>query len=199
MRAIFSLVIVSLTACGGTPVCPKVIPGDGSSCEHRGLVCESGGGAHQRCSTIFSCGDALDPKSPTNLAWNVSPPDPSCMQVNDSACPADFNSTPVAKDCPSSGLSCDYGEGRCDCMPCNPSGLAWRCRRWGDVGTSATCPADRPALGTPCDSDGPQSCKYDDNCRVSFGPDLVCFEGLWQPRIGLPRACGVPVCGLVDG
>jgi hypothetical protein len=194
MRAAAILVLLA-AACGGSPTCPKVVPQDGASCEHRGLTCETGGGLHQRCSTIFSCGDALDPTSPTHTAWSVTPPAAGCMQANDPACPADFATAPVAKDCPQEGLACDYDQGRCECVPCNPTGNQWRCRSWSDTTIGSGCPSERPAMGTACDSDG-VICRYDDLCRVSLGPDLVCFDGLWQPRIGLPRTCGAPVCGL---
>lgn len=193
-----AILLVVLSACGGPPTCPVAVPADGSACGDRGLACESGGGAHQRCSTIFTCDDALDPNNPTHTTWTVTPPAASCTPQNDSSCAVTYASTMTATACPTPGLACDYAEGRCECVPCNPTGIQWRCRPWNDLKLGTGCPSERPALGTKCETNG-TNCRYDDNCRVSFGPDFVCFDGIWTPRLGAPRTCGAPVCGFIDG
>ncbi len=190
--------VIAVAACGGPAVCPLVAPTNDSDCGDRGLVCESGGTPHRRCSTAAACQDALDPSNPTRTAWSVNAP-AGCTAENDAACPASYGSVPVAKACPTQGLSCDYAEGRCACVPCNPSdptasAIAWRCRAWSS-GLAAGCPSERPLLGSRCDVDR-FGCAYDDACRVSFGPDLVCFNQVWTPRIGAPRTCAAPVCGV---
>jgi len=186
--------LLCLVACGGPPICPVAAPADRSSCEDRGFVCEAGGSAHKRCSTVAICASALDPQDPEAIVWTVSAPATACTQQNDAACPSNFDSVPTATACGTTGLSCDYSVGRCDCLPCSPSGLNWRCRRW-EIGLEARCPTERPQMGSACEVPN-LLCRYDDACTVSFGPDLICLNERWQPRTGARRTCAVPTCGV---
>jgi hypothetical protein len=194
--AIATLVAL-LGACGGPPSCPLTPPADGSNCDHRSLVCETGGDAHRRCSTVSACQDKLDPKDPAGIAWSVTPPATACTTTNDVSCAATFGGVIAASVCPTAGATCDYTEGRCACVSCNPTGLNWRCRAWAE-GLNDRCPSERPLIGSRCDDLDGLQCRYDDRCGVSLGPDLVCFGGVWTLRLGAPRACAEPVCGISD-
>ncbi len=197
MRFLVGAVLVFLVACSGPPTCPKAPPVNGSNCDHRSLVCETGGDAHLRCTTISACQDKLDPHDPAGIAWSVAPPAASCLASNDVSCPVSFGDVSVASVCPTAGVTCDYTEGRCACLACNPTGLNWRCRAWAE-GLNTRCPSDRPLVGSRCDDLEGIQCRYDDGCLVSLGPDLVCFGGLWTLRLGAPRACPQPVCGIAN-
>lgn len=193
MRAL--LVVASLLAaplflgaCGDAFVCPTSPPVDGASCHKRSFGCEAGGsGDHQRCSTISTCTDAL------TATWSNTK-DALCTPQNNEACAADYRSTPIGGDCTTAGLQCDYGEGRCGCLPCGPSGLNWRCRAWGE-GIDSECPSNRPALGSDCAIHS-LVCRYDDKCTVSLGPDIQCLDRHWQAVSGGAKACGLPTCGI---
>jgi hypothetical protein len=194
---------VLLGACSSKATCPLVVPASGATCSSRGLACEAMGGPHQICSTFFDCEDALDPHDPTKIAWKVTPPANGCSVNNDPQCPSDYNSVLLGKACPAAELSCDYSEGRCRCAPCTPTssyptGTGWQCRGWADPDIGNGCPSDRPQEGSKCDVNG-TVCNYDSTCTVSFGPDLVCTDGAWEPRGGAPRTCGTPVCGISNG
>ena len=190
MRALFVLLAAPLllAACGSTFSCPTTTPTEGSSCSQRAFSCETGGsGNHQRCSTISTCTNAV------SASWdNVK--DAMCTAKNDAVCATDFNSTPVGGDCTTQGLSCDYGEGRCECLPCGPSGLNWRCRAWS-AGLDTDCPSERPALGSDCSMPN-LVCRYDDKCSVSLGPDTQCLHERWQKASGGAPACSLPTCGI---
>lgn len=196
MRAIVVLALFTL-ACGGPATCPIAVPADGSNCSPRSLVCEYGGDTHHRCTTLAACQDKLDPYDPAGIAWKVIPPAAGCLTTNDQSCAASFGGVQTATACPTAGTVCDYTEGRCECVPCNPTGSNWRCRAWAE-GLNMRCPSDRPLLGSRCDELEGLQCRYDDTCDVSLGPDLVCFGGIWTLRLGAPRACAEPVCGISD-
>jgi hypothetical protein len=189
---VFALV---LAACGSSGTCPATAPMNGDNCGSAGLACEFGGDIHDRCTTTATCQNALDPTNASRNAWSVVAPAGSCMTTNDSTCAATYSAVQVGGVCPTSGTSCDYDEGRCTCVPCTgTAGLAWECRAWGS-GTAQGCPMQRPLLGAKCSVDG-VVCSYDSTCNVSFGPDVVCTRGSWQPRNGEPNPCAEPICGV---
>jgi len=192
--ALASLALVT-AGCSSLPSCPSSAPADGSSCSHRGFVCEFGGGEHDRCSTIATCSN-----TPTST-WSVEH-DSTCTPNNDPSCAVDFNSNAVGSTCPTSGVDCDYTDGRCSCVPCaggmssGQTGFAWQCRAWSqDI--DAQCPSERPALGSSCKKDG-LICRYDNQCTVSFGPDIQCLSERWQPLTGGTTSCATPTCGLAN-
>jgi hypothetical protein len=180
------------------PGCPVTVPEAGLACVTPGLWCEYGGGAHERCSTSAYCG----PKR-----WNLFAPDPTCTLVNAAACPSTFGE-PADASCPLKEGACDYGAGRCACVPCTDdeggqgSLTQWFCRAWGDVqaysddsgaalALPGACPADRPQLGTACDAGF--ECGYDACYGVSLGPYEWCQDGAWGrgPQTDL---CNPPEC-----
>jgi hypothetical protein len=183
-----------LTACGGPSNCPPTAPTNNDNCNNQGLACEFGSDIHDRCTVTATCQNALDPDSANRNAWSVVAPAPGCSTTNDASCAASYTAVQVGGTCPTAGTSCDYDEGRCTCVPCSPTGFAWECRAWG-TGVSAGCPTQRPLLGSKCDVNG-VVCSYDSTCNVSFGPDVLCAGGLWQPRGGIPNPCGEPLCGV---
>jgi hypothetical protein len=191
MRSLFFLVSL-LGACSNTFNCPTGTPTNGDKCTDRGFVCESGGGDHERCSTISTCLNA------GAATWSNAS-DSMCTMTNDAQCGATYTSTNVGDTCPTSGLSCDYPEGRCSCQPCSTGtsmGLSWQCRAWSD-GLATNCPSERPAIGSPCTTPT-LVCRYFSTASscVSFGPDIECLNERWQPNTGAPVACAEPTCGL---
>ncbi len=189
------LPVAWVAGCGGPPSCPAGAPPNGSACSDINFVCESGGSAHRRCSSLATCLSARDPNDPGALAWSV-PDNSSCSAQNDAMCATSFTGTQVGQACPAQGLSCDYAEGRCSCSPCNPTpGLAWQCRKWGD-NLNTECPSERPVMGTACAINADITCRYDNACTVSFGLDVVCRNERWQPRTGARTTCAAPVCGI---
>jgi hypothetical protein len=189
MRALLlAFASFALVACSNTPTCPTTAPADGDSCHEAGFTCEEGGGDHQRCSTISTCANNLAP------TWSNATT-PMCTLTNDPTCSDTLLDTQIGAPCQTAGLTCDYSDGRCACAACSTattSGLGWACRSW-DEGIADQCPTERPTIGSSCKI-ASQVCRYDNACTVSFGPDLQCISGKWQPLGGAPQVCATPMC-----
>jgi hypothetical protein len=142
------------------------------------------------------------------MTWAVKDPAPGCAPpANPAACPASFTSLHPASACPAPNgdLACDYAEGRCACIACTNAGAAsseWGCRQWVDVAAigpyapdaSASCPADLPELGAPCDYPDQTICMYDPCGGVNLGHSVACADGYWQPAL-LTASCAIHACG----
>lgn len=190
------LLVFALSAmgCSNKVACPAGKPPQGGSCPQINFVCETGGTAHERCSTVATCVNPHNSSDPESLTWSVAD-NSTCSTTNDNSCAVEYNGNQEGKTCPTQGVSCDYSEGRCTCSPCAPGGVAWQCRKWTDS-LDPACPSDRPAMGTACAINSNITCHYDNACTVSFGTDIICLDEHWQPRTGARATCGAPVCGI---
>jgi hypothetical protein len=123
----------------------------------------------------------------TNSLWSIPTPVPNnCSSLPGPGCPATFQSVPPGSACPTSGLLCDYPQGRCACT--TPlSGppiitldgavpIRWACQNPGQ-----NCPRPRPLLGRPCTQNG-LFCDYG-GCTVPGGTSEQCTGGVWQPAL----------------
>jgi hypothetical protein len=187
----------------GSP-CPVAVPSAQASCPSE-VACEYGGDAHGACRTVATCGGSAGA-----MKWTVAPPAEGCAApVNPAACPAAYLTLHPASACPIAGgkLSCDYTEGRCACIPCTDEGglsAEWGCRPWDGAialgsyapDASASCPADLPELGAPCDYPDQTLCQYAAQCvGVSLGHSVACADGYWQPATPPPANCVGLTCG----
>jgi hypothetical protein len=182
-----------LGACGSSLSCPSTQPTDGSNCSNLNLACEYSTNTQNLCTTLATCQDALDFNDPGKNVWSVAAPAASCMTSNPAACPATVDDVPIGQTCTPTGQSCVYPEGKCTCVPCDPTGVAWECRKFGD-GLETGCPTMRPLIGSKCTTPN-LSCSYDSSCNVSFGPNIVCTNSTWQPTNAAPAPCAAPICG----
>ncbi len=193
-------------AAPNTP-CPPSPPQAGATCEKVGLWCQYGSDPHGRCATRAYCNVTLETGA---LHWDLLPADPNCGSAG-TACPSSF--TPDAGPCPlgAGAHSCDFAEGRCACVNCDPADggaerAEWTCRAWSDVATMelddggglvevphpGECPPIAPRLGTYC-TDTKVICGYDSCGGVSLGWYEWCSDGTWAvgPQTDL---CNLPVC-----
>jgi hypothetical protein len=190
------------TACSavGVPVCvtatdhcPATAPANGAACPAglRGsLTCEWGGDAHGECTTIGTC--SLNPNG-AESTWSISSPDATCAQ-QPAQCPASFASPGSGAACPATGITCEFPEGLCDCLPCagaDGGGSQWQCRPWTDVAPG--CPVSRPLLGSVCPQEG-LACDYGECCGVPLGPDMRCSMGEWTSAVNPACSCAEKVC-----
>lgn len=193
MRITILALALGLAACGASFSCPSSQPANGSTCNNLNLACEYSDNTLNLCTTVATCQTALDPNNPGKNEWAVTAPAASCTTANPAACPATVDAVPIGQACTPAGTSCVYPEGKCTCVPCDPSGIAWECRKFGD-GLETGCPTMRPLIGSKCKTPN-LSCSYDLSCNVSFGPDIVCSNGSWQPTDAQPAPCAPPICG----
>jgi hypothetical protein len=173
-------------ACGGTTAggdggsggdgssgggCPASFPSDGTTCSQTGLECEYPGTA-QFCSRLTSCHGTFTHS------------DGVCGMPPGGMCPATKAQVMVGQAC-NAAITCDYPDGRCGCVfPAGPvaldgGGLTWKC-----TVAPASCPTERPLLGTACSTEG-QTCDYG-ACSLGgnggmYSAPLVrrCTGGVW--------------------
>jgi hypothetical protein len=121
-------------------------------------------------------------------------------------CPAAFTTLAEGAACPvPDGVTCDYGEGRCGCLPCSTSTTGgastiiqgyWSCRAWGSGGQG--CPPMSPPVGSACNVPN-QFCTYGGFCSISVGDDLECAGGTWQRMISALGTCALHMCASSGG
>lgn len=143
--------------------CPLRWPADGETCTTSGLVCEYGDALDPSCSPVAEC---------DGRAWWRR--DPACTAV----CPRTRAAvTPGAACDPRGGvdagtgdreLICSYPGELCGCVGDESGAFAWRC-----LPADAGCPAERPRIGSTCDS--PRTCDYG-ACAFEGGVSLTCTE-----------------------
>lgn len=193
MTRVLLLLLVLLAACDPWWPCPDRPPVNGESCELRpdrvGDACDYGGDDHGQCTTSAYCNES--PGDDPQPIWYVSRPDETCGILS-SSCPA-FG-TLEGDGCVTG--ACEYAEGMCACLSCRNAdgtdGAMWHCRAWSDVGPG--CPQARPHAGDACDEDG-VFCNYRDCCEgPSFGDDLACKGGVWQPAVNPACSCAELRC-----
>jgi hypothetical protein len=149
-----------------SPVCPKTLPAQGTSCTQDMLQCEYGiAWWNAACDTITQC---------SNGAWgNIQPSTGPCLPApgpNAASClvnPGAIQSGITA--CSQVGLTCWYGQGaECTCTVDGDAGSSptWYCR------PEPGCPSTRPPVGAGCAL--PVACTYA-GCFVE-----QCQNGIWQ-------------------
>jgi hypothetical protein len=116
------------------------------------------------------------------------------------SCPAAYTSLAEGAPCATaSGVSCDYPQGRCECLPCAAASGAvsslWSCRAWDTGGPG--CPAKSPPVGSACSTPN-LFCTYGGLCSISVGDDLECVNGAWQKVPSPLGSCVFRMCGAVD-
>jgi hypothetical protein len=179
IRRVSFLAFVGLAAaaCGtttsngdaGASTCPATAPPDSTHCSGS-IECEYPGPA-AFCGDVVQCtgGTFIDSTGVCNI-----PLAPSC--------PATHAAVQIGQAC-TAPVFCDYADARCGCVaPVGPpladgGGLTWQCTT-----TPAGCPAQHPALGTSCTSEG-QTCDYG-ACAFSNNPYSSalaekCTGGIW--------------------
>jgi hypothetical protein len=165
--------------------CPTELPEAGAPCPvenplFRTLICEYGDDPRIQCNVKAACGP--------DGGWSVGSPlgqDAGCRPALPPGCPASFAAALDAGDagpsCPSS-FECFYPEGTCGCGPVafTPNGQGYE-YGWGCGAPAASCPAQRPRLGTPCA--GATDCWYTTGCNAPpflDGAEIVCSCGAWR-------------------
>jgi len=154
--------------------------------------CEYGGNAYGACTTIAVCGAGVISLG----SWTVTPA-PSGCGTNAAECPATYGFG-EGSACPLPG-TCDYPQGRCGCLSClsdaGTAGGYWHCRAWDDPSVGASCPAERPLIGTACTVPEGTVCFYDACCGgPSLGPSVQCTGGAWGEYASGECSCTVAFC-----
>jgi hypothetical protein len=86
-------------------------------------------------------------------------------------CPPTLAATQANPPCPSNGVVCNYLGGTCSCN----TGSPWVC-----VVPDNGCPAERPRLGSRCNTEEPKRCAYANGQCQYPSEDLSCScEGVW--------------------
>jgi len=164
--------------------CPDAMPADGVACTPEDQHCEYG-------SNNGTCGNPTT--DCIGGVWRQPPPTPGVACLPSDTCPSSRSAIKVGQACGQENLECNYpGQGRCTCFeqgfgglpPYNPDGgippNIWTCEN-----PQAGCPADRPRIGSACDSSGASSCFYGD-CNMPDSVELQCVDGTWADE---PYAC----------
>ena len=184
-----------------TLICPTTVPPNGMApClleidgGSAGFLssCEYGGNAYGACTTIAVCGTGVISLG----SWTVTPA-PNRCGTNAAACPATYG-LGEGSACPLPG-TCDYPQGRCGCLSClsdaGTAGGYWHCRAWDDPSVGASCPAERPLIGTACTVPEGTVCFYDACCGgPSLGPSVQCTGGAWGEYASGECSCTVAFC-----
>jgi len=118
-------------------------------------------------------------------------------------CPASFTTLAEGAACPvPDGVTCDYAEGRCGCLPCSsgttvatPNGY-WSCRKWDSGGQG--CPATSPPVGSSCATPD-LFCTYGGLCSISVGDNVQCKSGTWQLMPSAAGSCILRMCASSGG
>jgi len=172
--AFVALVIV---ACGGTKAnddasvasCPATAPADSSKCSSEGTECEYAGPAAY-CGDVLTCMNGAFMDSTSSCSLPVAP------------CPSTSAGVQIGQAC-TTKIVCDYPDARCGCVaPSGPAQVDGGGMTWSCTTAQAGCPAQHPALGTTCASEGQLcdygACVFGDNPYSSAIAEK-CAGGIW--------------------
>jgi hypothetical protein len=178
--------------CPANPTAPTGTCTPQQACEYRAPD------ARPTCVTRLDCYASGAGAQPS---WHITPPDPSCG-TRPASCPATYTALAEGAPCPvtAGGISCDYDQGRCSCLPCSPGAgtptqSMWSCRAWDSGGQG--CPAVSPLAGTAC-ATANQFCTYGGLCSISVGENFQCVGGFWQRMISPVGSCALRMCPTTD-
>jgi hypothetical protein len=164
--------------------CPAVAPHEGDPCARVDLGCEYGADPNPNCNSLAECKTASG-----SLQWTIRHGVGSGLfagscPTRDGGASCSGGATLACSD----GLSCNHPSGRCACVhqipgdagPPTPPTLQWVCD-----GAGKSCPAQRPVLGSVCDTAESTTCTYHASCI-----EMSCHAGVWV--LGTSSPCLSP-------